>query len=187
MRDLVSLPDHPCLPGHVLLVGVNPAPPSVQAGHYYQGQLGQRTWSRLAKVGLLGEFEKGKEDLSFTAKGHGLTDLVKRPTAGEKEVTREELRLGKVNLRSLITQWQPGLILCVFRKPAEALIGKKTQPGHCGTFESVPVSGLQDHMTQRKRSRRTSRTFASCSVPWASRLALPRWCQKGGSHLRHPK
>jgi TDG/mug DNA glycosylase family protein len=31
-------------------VGINPAPPSVKAGHYYQGRRGQAFWTRLADL-----------------------------------------------------------------------------------------------------------------------------------------
>src|SRR5712691_1489057 len=42
-----TLPDIPPKPGGILLVGINPAPVSVAAGHYYQGRIGQRLWRRL--------------------------------------------------------------------------------------------------------------------------------------------
>jgi len=48
-----TLPDYPPKPGGVLLVGINPAPPFVQAGHYYQGTIGRRLWRRLEGLGLL--------------------------------------------------------------------------------------------------------------------------------------
>jgi len=36
-----------------ICVGINPAPTSVRAGHYYQGRLGQGFYERLRKAGLL--------------------------------------------------------------------------------------------------------------------------------------
>ena len=57
-----TLPDRPCRPGCVLLVGINPAPLSVAAGHYYQGKHGQRLWKRLSDIGLLKNAAAGRED-----------------------------------------------------------------------------------------------------------------------------
>jgi hypothetical protein len=42
MGQLVdTLTDVPPAEGGIVLVGINPAPSSVEAGHYYQGQVGQ--------------------------------------------------------------------------------------------------------------------------------------------------
>lgn len=43
------LPNRPL----AVCVGLNPAPVSVAVGHYYQGLLGQRFWSRLSRAGLV--------------------------------------------------------------------------------------------------------------------------------------
>src|SRR5688572_8759489 len=94
-----TLPDHPCQPGGVLLVGINPAPVSVKAGHYYQGTHGRRLWARLASLGLLQCATPGKEDEAFVAAGNGLTDLVKRPTPSAATVTPSEMAAGEVALR----------------------------------------------------------------------------------------
>ena len=42
------LPQQPA----AMIVGLNPAPASVEAGHYYQGRSGQRQLLRLANAGL---------------------------------------------------------------------------------------------------------------------------------------
>ena len=34
-------------------IGINPAPTSVRAGHYYQGRLGQQFYERIRRAGLL--------------------------------------------------------------------------------------------------------------------------------------
>jgi uracil DNA glycosylase superfamily protein len=88
---MTTLPDRPCRPGGVLLVGINPAPVSVLAGHYYQGAHGKRLWKRLARLGLLAGAVEGNEDDAFVAAGNGLTDLVKRPSKAAAEVSPEEM------------------------------------------------------------------------------------------------
>lgn len=47
LADLI--PDTP----RAICVGINPAPPSVTAGHYFQGRQGQRFYARLRRAGLL--------------------------------------------------------------------------------------------------------------------------------------
>jgi TDG/mug DNA glycosylase family protein len=133
-----TLPDRSPREGGVLLVGINPAPISVAAGHYYQGRLGRRLWRRLERVGLLHDPEPGAEDEAFVAAGNGLTDLVKRPTASADLLSTAELRAGVDALRDKIKRWQPGLVLFAFKAPAAELLGDVV-PGQCGEIEGVPA------------------------------------------------
>src|SRR5687768_13996802 len=119
-----TLPDYPCRPGRVLMLGINPSPVSVAAGHYFQGTHGKRLWKRLARLGLLTGAKEGGEDDAFVAAGNGLSDLVKRPTVTADELTAGELSAGVAELRRKIRDWWPGLILFVYRPPAEYLLGK---------------------------------------------------------------
>jgi TDG/mug DNA glycosylase family protein len=134
-----TLPDRPPSPGGVLLVGINPAPVSVAAGHYYQGRLGRRLWRRLQQLGLLDSTVPGAEDDAFVAAGNGLTDLVKRPTASADLLSPEELRAGTEILRGKIRDWRPRVVLFAFRAPAVELIGRDVQPGACGDVEGFPA------------------------------------------------
>jgi TDG/mug DNA glycosylase family protein len=62
-------------------VGINPSPVSVEAGHYYQGPVGQRFFSRLRQAGILADHGAGYEDDAAFAAGIGFTDIIKRPTS----------------------------------------------------------------------------------------------------------
>lgn len=57
-------------------VGINPAPPSVEAGHYYQGRAGQQFFGRLRSVGAIPAVSEGFEDDAAFASGIGFTDIV---------------------------------------------------------------------------------------------------------------
>lgn len=81
-----------------VLIGLNPSPVSVAAGHYYQGRLGQRLWQRLAAHGILADLPAGAEDAGAFAQSVGFADLVRRPTARAKDLTREELVAGAADL-----------------------------------------------------------------------------------------
>ena len=133
-----SLPDFPPKPGGALLVGINPPPPSVARGHYYQGKLGRRLWSRLESVGLLTGAVPGQEDEALVAAGHGLTDLVKRVTASADELSADELRAGGEALHSRVREWRPGVVVFVFKQAAvHALANRDVSPGACGEVAGV--------------------------------------------------
>jgi double-stranded uracil-DNA glycosylase len=60
--EVLTLADVPPAEGGIVLIGINPAPVSVAAGHYYQGTLGKRLWSRLEAIELLGSAGSPWED-----------------------------------------------------------------------------------------------------------------------------
>jgi TDG/mug DNA glycosylase family protein len=138
---VVTLADVPPKEGGILLLGINPAPASVASGHYYQGQLGKRMWARLRQLGLLSEpLVPGKEDEAFARGGHGLTDLVKRPSRAASEIDDEEMLAGVELLREHVRSWRPGLILLPFKKTASILFpGSSLQPGPGPKVEAVPT------------------------------------------------
>lgn len=154
---VATLPDIAPKPGAVLLVGINPALVSVNAGHYYQGRLGRRLWRRLEGLGLLRDATPGAEDEAFAAAGHGLTDLVKRPTASADMLAEEELQSGVETLRAKVRAWRPGLVLFAFRPPAERLIGPSVKPGGCGEVEGVPAFLLSGPYAPAKETARVDR------------------------------
>lgn len=132
-----TLPDIPPRSGRVLVVGINPASVSARVGHYYQGRLGRRLWKRFERVGLLSGPIPGVEDEAFARAGHGLTDLVKRPTDSASELTPAEIREGVDELRKKVRQWQPALIVFAFKKVADVVIGPQAAPGPGPEFEGA--------------------------------------------------
>lgn len=94
LADLI--PDAP----RAVLVGINPAPPSVAAGHYYQGRAGRRIMTRLRFAGLLPSEPVGFDDDDAHRHGIGFTDIIKRPTAGASDLRPDEFRHGARYLRT---------------------------------------------------------------------------------------
>lgn len=103
-------------------VGINPAPTSVAAGHYYQGRLGQQFYERLRRAHVLPRAPGWEDDLAFE-NGIGFTDIVKRPTQKASEVRRDEFEHGREVLRTKIDATRPRLIILTFKKTAEVLFG----------------------------------------------------------------
>ncbi|GAA4178453.1 uracil-DNA glycosylase family protein [Gryllotalpicola koreensis] len=118
-------PEHP----RAMIVGLNPAPVSVAAGHYYQGQTGQRQLSRLVEAGVFARPVGHAFEESALAAGIGFTDIVKRPTKGEGGVSAIEIEQGRRALRDKLAACEVPLVICVFRHPVRALLGAEGAPG----------------------------------------------------------
>lgn len=114
---------------HAMIVGLNPAPTSVAAGHYYQGQVGQGQLRKLAAAGL-SRAPAGRyfEDAALAA-GVGFTDIVKRPGRGEDDVAADEVRFGSAQFADKLQSRGVRLIVCVFRHPVKVLLGSEGVPG----------------------------------------------------------
>jgi TDG/mug DNA glycosylase family protein len=104
-------------------VGINPAPVSVRAGHYYQGRLGQTFFARLRRARLLPIDVHGWEDDVAFANGIGFTDIVKRPTPSEADVRSDEYEYGRPLLARKLQGVRPGLVIFSFKKVAERFFG----------------------------------------------------------------
>lgn len=112
-----------------VIVGVNPAPRSVAAGHYYQGPAGRRAMSRLRAAGMLPPDGGGFADDEAVAAEIGFTDVVKRPTRRATDLTGRELEDGRARLRAELEVRRVPLIVCVFKPAAEALLDRAAAPG----------------------------------------------------------
>ena len=111
-------------------VGINPAPTSVAAGHYYEGHAGRRIFSRLRRAGLLSDRQiEGYQDDAAFEEGIGFTDVVKRPTSNARHLRREEFDYGRRLLAERLAECKPGLVIVTFREAAERLFGTGFVPG----------------------------------------------------------
>lgn len=123
-----------------VVVGINPSPVSVAAGHYYQGQVGQRFFRRLADAGILDPTAAGFGDDVAFASGIGFTDVVKRPTPRAHELRSGELAYGQELLEAKLADLQVARVLFTFKGSAQALLGKFD--GH-GPLAGVTLAGAE--------------------------------------------
>lgn len=112
-----------------VIVGLNPAKTSVDAGHYYQGRAGQGQLRRLADAGLFRATSSRYFEDAALAAGVGFTDIVKRPSVGEGDVRPEEIRYGSATLAEQLAVRKVPLVVCVFRHPVKVLLGSEGSPG----------------------------------------------------------
>jgi len=158
-------------------------PISVAAGHYYQGNYGQTFFRRLRKIGLLPDGAGWEDDRAFAA-GIGFTDVVKRPTRGEKGLRTGELEHGRPLLEAKLTKLDVPLVIFVFKSAAETLLGRlpahffgvlpRTKLGEAKVFvmpgptapkerETAALQRLRELACSARRSR---------SGRWHTRLGL---------------
>ena len=139
-RDIETLVDLPPLRDRLLFVGLNPSPVSVEAGHYFQGQLGRTFWRRLITADILPpDTDLDTADDALAAAGHGVTDLLKLPTARD-EATDAVLRSGVGPLWQKVAIWRPAAIVFVWKRAAEIVAARKLEEPW-GQLESVALSG----------------------------------------------
>lgn len=107
----------------VLCIGINPALTSVEHGHYYQGQSGQRFLARLRAARLLPEYDgRWEDDVAFEL-GIGQTDIVKRPTSKADTIDAKEFAHGKRELATRLGGVRAELVVFTFKEAAKKLFG----------------------------------------------------------------
>jgi TDG/mug DNA glycosylase family protein len=123
-KKVTTLADIPPLRNKLLFVGLNPSPVSVEAGHYHQGRLGQNFWRRLITAQILPKDTPVETaDDALLAAGHGITDLLKRPTARDT-ATPAELTAGVGPLFQKVAVWRPAAIVFIYKRAAEIAAGR---------------------------------------------------------------
>lgn len=128
--DVLTLADIWPAEPRAMIVGLNPAPKSVDAGHYYQGASGRRQLLRLAAAGLFTTPSTGTHfEEAALASRVGFTDLVKRATRGEGDLSKAELLHGRTLLIDALRSRDVPLVICVFRQPADAVMGRRSVVG----------------------------------------------------------
>lgn len=135
-----TLADLPPVRDRLLFVGLNPSPVSVAAGHYFQGRLGRTFWRRLMTAGILPpDTDIDTADDALIAAGHGVTDLLKVPTARD-EATDAVLRAGVGPLWQKVAIWRPAAVVFVWKRAAGIVAGRKLEEPW-GQLEGVALSG----------------------------------------------
>jgi len=139
-RIVETLADLPPARGGLLFVGLNPSIVSVQAGHYHQGRLGRLFWRRLITAAILpaGTGLDGADD-ALVAAGHGITDLIKRPTPRDV-ATDAELTAGVGPLWQKVALWRPGAVVFVYKRGATIAAGRAL-PERWGQLRGVAIGG----------------------------------------------
>jgi double-stranded uracil-DNA glycosylase len=139
-HNVDTLADLPPLRDRLLFVGLNPSPVSVEAGHYHQGRLGQTFWRRLMTAGVLPQGTPIETaDDALLAAGHGITDLIKAPTARD-EASDALLITGVGPLWQKIALWRPGAVVFIYKRAATIAAGRELKESW-GQLVGVALAG----------------------------------------------
>ena len=119
-----TLADLPPLRDRLLFVGLNSSPVSVAAGHYHQGRLGRTFWRRLMTAGVIPAASPIETaDDALMGDGHGITDLLKIPTARD-DATDAALTAGVGPLWQKIAIWRPAAVVFIYKRGASTSAGR---------------------------------------------------------------
>ena len=104
-----TLPDI-IAPGlRILFCGINPGLYSAAVGHHF-ARPGNRFWPALYAAGLTPRLLTPDEDEDLLRWGYGLTNIVTRASAAAGELTREELRSGRLLLEEKLHRYRPATL-----------------------------------------------------------------------------
>lgn len=112
MKRVEAIYDHIAHNLDILFVGYNPSIRSGETGHHYANPT-NRFWSILFESGLTPRKYAPTEDFKLVELHYGLTNIVAKPTVGAADITKEEYRLGRLELKKKIEHFQPKIVCFV--------------------------------------------------------------------------
>jgi TDG/mug DNA glycosylase family protein len=148
-RRAHTLPDFVGPRMRLLICGLNPSIVSANRGFGYARGT-NRFWRAAVEAGLVSEPKNPW--LALTRDRIGMTDMVKRPTVGSKELSRDEYRAGARRVERLVAWLQPGAVCFVglegWRAAIDARALAGVQPELFGgrpAYVMPSTSGLNAH------------------------------------------
>jgi len=174
-----TLPDYLRKGMKLVIVGCNPSESSVPTGHYYSGR-NNVFWPTLHKSNVIPEPLEYGDDRRIIEFGIGLTDLVKRPTHGVEELTREDFAEGRIVLSQKLEEFGPRVIAfngkvvyeqfaqrkCKFGLQKELLYGARVYvlPSSSGANANAQKERLQHFRKLAQLVRKTERARDAVQV-----------------------
>jgi len=150
----------------VLFVGINPGRASASAGHHFAGP-GNHFWRLLHEAGFTPRRLAPAEEQVLLEYGIGITNIVRRASRGEDDLSWEELTAGGARLRELVRRHRPRVVALLGKNVYRAYAGlKKTADVAWGRQPGAVVDGVIDFVAPNPSPRST--------IPYERRLALFR-------------
>lgn len=104
-----GLPDHIHPDVQILFVGINPGLRSAAVGHHYAGH-SNRFWKLLFESQCIPLPLTYQDDWRLPEWGHGLTNIVARPTSGIDKLTPLDYTKGRSTLLRKVRRYQPQVL-----------------------------------------------------------------------------
>lgn len=121
----------------ILFVGFNPSIRSGETGHHYANP-NNRFWRILHDAGLTERKYKPAEDDQLLKLGYGFTNIVSRPTKSADDITKDEYREVRAELKRKIRTFKPRVVCFVGKGVYQQYSGIKTLPWGVQTQPVVP-------------------------------------------------
>lgn len=157
----------------IVSVGINPSLPSARAGFPFANPR-NRFWPALNASGLLAApVEPGVAamDVLLSRDGIGFTDVVKRPSAMEKDVGREEFRRGAEVLLGKLQAYQPAVIWLHGKTPLKSLCRVAgIEPGADWGLQPAALEGIPLFVTPNPSPANAAFSLETL-IEWYRRLA----------------
>lgn len=117
-------------PVYVLFVGKFPLKESIDAGHYYQGRMGQQLWEMLKRYWIIEpkiEYlaKKKFEDDDLPMYGYGMTDIVKRPGKSGQKLAEADVVDGYKRIKRIIKDRKIKVVAFLFKEVLEDILKSK--------------------------------------------------------------
>ncbi|MGD6832997.1 mismatch-specific DNA-glycosylase [Sutcliffiella halmapala] len=125
----------------ILFVGFNPSIRSGETGHHYANP-NNRLWTILHQAGITPRKYAPTEDFKLLDLNFGLTNIVSRPTVGAADITREEYKAGREELKGKIEINKPRIVCFVGKGVYQEYSGHRQIDW--GVQERPVVSGTID-------------------------------------------
>lgn len=90
----------------ILFIGFNPGMRSAETGHHFAGH-SNRFWKLLFASGLTPRQLRPEEAGTLPQYGYGITNIVSRPTRAAAEITKDEYRQGREELKVKLSRYRP--------------------------------------------------------------------------------
>ena len=123
-----SLPDHIRPGARVLFIGINPGLRSAEVGHHFAGH-SNRFWRLMHESRLLPEHVTCEDDARLPEFGFGITNLIRRATAGIDSLRAEEYARGRRALLARIKSCRPEVVALVGVTVYRALFATSSSRG----------------------------------------------------------
>jgi TDG/mug DNA glycosylase family protein len=136
----------------VLFVGINPGLYTAAVGHHF-ARPGNRFWPTLHRAGFTPRQLHPSEERELLALGHGITNLVARPSLAAHELTRDELVAGGRRLVAKVKRYEPRWVAVIgvtayrvaFGRPDAPLGPQRERMGDARVWVLPNTSGLNAH------------------------------------------
>lgn len=172
-EELPTLPDWLAPDLRIVSVGVNPSIPAAKAGFPFANPR-NRFWPALNASRLVAApLEPGVAamDILLTRDRIGFTDVVKRASAMEKDVSRREFRAGAEALLAKLEKFTPRLIWLHGRKPFESLCqAAGLEAGRGWGLQETRLAGVPMFVTPNPSPANAAFSLAEL-IEWYNRVA----------------